>query len=118
MNNPFEILNDRLKRIEDAQGEIQLFLNQLITLKSTTSPVEDRWMNLNELCEYHPDKPSKATVYLWVRESTIPYHKTTGQKRIRFLKSEIDAWIITGRKKTRAERQVNAADHSATLTTK
>lgn len=66
---------------------------------NTTEP--DRWFNLNELCQYHPDKPTKATVYGWVNTGLIPVHK--GGKRLRFLKSEIDSWLKQGRKKTFAE---------------
>ena len=61
----------------------------------------DLWFNLNELCIYHPDKPSKPTVYGWVNVGTIPVHK--GGKKLRFLKSEIDNWLRQGRKKTLAE---------------
>lgn len=51
----------------------------------------DRWMNLNELCEYMPDRPSKPTVYGWVHAGKVPVHK--GGKKLRFLKSEIDNWM-------------------------
>ena len=61
----------------------------------------DRWFDLNELCIYHPDKPSKPTVYGWVNVGIIPVHK--GGKKLRFLKSEIDNWLRQGRKKTLAE---------------
>jgi excisionase family DNA binding protein len=61
----------------------------------------DRWLNLSDLCIYHPDKPSKPTVYGWVNAGSIPFHK--GGKKLRFLKSEIDAWLKQGRKKTLAE---------------
>jgi len=52
---------------------------------------EDKWMNLNELCNYLPDRSSKATVYGWVNQKNIPVHK--GGKKLRFLKSEIDIWL-------------------------
>ncbi len=66
----------------------------------------DRWFDLNELCIYHPDKPSKPTVYGWVNDGTIPVHK--GAKKLRFLKSEIDNWLKQGRKKTLAETASDA----------
>ena len=50
----------------------------------------DRWLSLEELCQYLPDHPAKATVYGYVSNDRIPYHK--GAKRLRFLKSEIDSW--------------------------
>ncbi len=77
-------------------------IKRLLLEKSNEQQTEtDRWFDLNELCIYHPDKPSKPTVYGWVHSGLIPVHK--GAKRLRFLKSEIDNWIKQGRKKTLAE---------------
>lgn len=69
----------------------------------------DGWFNLNELCNYLPDKPAKATVYNWVHTGLIPCHK--GQKKLRFLKSEIDNWLKQGRKKTIAETSIEADNY-------
>jgi hypothetical protein len=41
-----------------------------------------------------------------VNAGTIPVHK--GGKKLRFLKSEIDAWLKQGRKKTLAETAAEA----------
>ena len=77
-------------------------IKRLLLEKSNVQPTEtDRWFDLNELCNYHPDKPSKPTVYGWVNAGTIPVHK--GGKKLRFLKSEIDNWLRQGSKKTLAE---------------
>ena len=72
----------------------------------------DRWFDLNELCIYHPDKPSKHTVYGWVNAASIPVHK--GGKKLRFLKSEIDNWLRQGRKKTLAEIANDAEQYCKT----
>ena len=66
-----------------------------------TQPEPDRWFDLSELCAYLSDKPAKPTVYGWVGSSLIPVHKTA--KKLRFLKSEIDLWQLSGRKKTLQE---------------
>ena len=77
-------------------------IKRLLLSKSNEQPTEaDRWFDLNELCNYHPDKPSKPTVYGWVSAGYIPVHK--GGKKLRFLKSEIDSWLRQGKKKTLAE---------------
>ena len=77
-------------------------IKRLLLEKSNEQSTEtDRWFDLNELCIYHPDKPSKPTVYGWVHSGLIPVHK--GGKKLRFLKAEIDNWIKQGRKKTLAE---------------
>jgi hypothetical protein len=66
----------------------------------------ETWFDLNQLCNYLPDKPARATVYGWVHTGIIPCHK--GQKKLRFLKSEIDQWLKTGRRKTIAEMAAEA----------
>lgn len=73
----------------------------------TPQPVSpERWFDLNEICEYLPDKPAKATVYSWVSKRYIPFHK--GGKKLRFLKSDIDSWLNTGRRKTISEAENEA----------
>ncbi len=73
--------------------------------KSTPTDPE-RWYNLNELCEYLPDRPAAATVYGWVHNAIIPHHKSG--KKLRFLKSEIDLWLKQGKKKTVSEIEAQA----------
>jgi excisionase family DNA binding protein len=82
-------------------------IRQMLLSLSNDKPAEpDRWLNLDELCQYHPDKPSKMTVYGWVHNGSIPVHK--GGKKLRFLRSEIDGWLLQGRKQTNAEVGVKA----------
>lgn len=66
----------------------------------------DRWFNLQELSDYLPDHPARQTVYGWIGQKLIPYHKKG--KKLQFLKSEIDAWLITDKHKTIAELQAEA----------
>ena len=88
-------------------------IKKVLSTQQTEQPNEtDRWFDLNELCVYHPDKPSKPTVYGWVNASTIPVHK--GSKKLRFLKSEIDNWLRQGRKKTLAETASEAEQYLKT----
>ncbi len=80
-------------------------IKRLLLEKSNQQPTEkDRWLDLTELCNYHPDKPSKPTVYGWVNAGTIPVHK--GSKKLRFLKSEIDNFLLQGKRKTLAETEI------------
>lgn len=94
----FELLPQAVSQLYTKVEHIE----RLLLEKSNESQTEpDRWFNINELCTYLPDKPAVPTVYGWVHAALIPVHK--GQKRLRFLKSEIDAWLLEGRKKTFAE---------------
>lgn len=85
-------------------------VEKLETLLQHNSPSEpnssDKWFNLQELCEYLPDKPARQTVYGWVNQRLIPHHKTG--KKLQFLKSEIDAWIQGSKRKTADELQTDA----------
>lgn len=94
MNNPFEVIESRLSNIESLLLDIK---HSPIKVKANS----ETWLDLKELCNYHPDKPSKATVYGWVSAKTIPVHKTG--KKLRFLKSEIDNWLLQGKKMTYAD---------------
>ena len=67
----------------------------------------EQWMNLKELCEYSPSHPAEQTVYGWTSCHQIPFHKRG--KRIMFLKSEIDAWLHDGKRKSQKELADEAA---------
>lgn len=82
-------------------------IERLLQLKSEPQQQTDQWLDLMELCNYLPEKPARPTVYGWVHNSVIPHHKRA--KKLFFLKSEIDTWLKTGRKKTIAE-MANEAD--------
>ncbi|UQD55002.1 helix-turn-helix domain-containing protein [Flavobacterium sp. K5-23] len=85
-------------------------IKRLLLEKSNEQPTKtDCWFDLNELCIYHPDKPSKHTVYGWVNLGIIPVHK--GGKKLRFLKSEIDNWLMQGKKMTVAESSLKAEQY-------
>ncbi len=81
---------------------LEIEANILDRQKSPPPPPDsERWMNLRELCDYLPDRPKPQTVYSWVSNKVIPVNK--GSKHLRFLKSEIDQWLKSGRRKTYAE---------------
>ena len=93
-NVPLSKLEPIFKRwVKEAQTELQLPTN-----KQTES---DRWLDLNELIAYDPEKRSKPTFYGYVHEKSVPFHKRG--KKITFLKSEIDIWLKSGRKQTKSE---------------
>jgi len=82
--------------------EDMAIIKQLLIERNNEPTVEsDRWYDLNELCNYLPDKPAKATIYAYVHSMVTPFHK--GQKKLRFLKSEIDEWLKTGKRKTQSD---------------
>ena len=67
---------------------------------------ENYWFNLEELCAYLPDRPAKQTVYGWIGQHIIPYHKKG--KKLQFLKSEIDAWLLEDQRQTLVQVRAQA----------
>lgn len=103
--------NDTITFNELPQAVSQLMkdVNELKTLLQTvhdTKVEPDRWFNIEELCEYIPDKPARQTVYGWVCNHNVPYHKKG--KKLQFLKSEIDQWLKSDKRKTAAELHAEA----------
>ncbi len=72
-------------------------------LEIANNPPKDRWMDLNELCKYDPERRSKVTFYSYIQDksSDFPYHKRG--KKILVLKSEFDNWLRAGKIKTKSD---------------
>jgi len=101
-----ETLPKAFMHLLDEVKELKILL---IQKNQEPQPTTDQWFDLNELCNYHPDKPRPATVYGWVFAGKIPVNK--GGKKLRFLKSEIDEWLKQGRKMTLAETSLKAEQY-------
>lgn len=87
---------------EELQDLIETSVNRVLTFNFQGNKTEsDQWFSLDELRNYLPDKPARQTVYGWVHHRLIPYRK--GKKRLRFLKSEVDQWLLNEEWKTRSE---------------
>jgi excisionase family DNA binding protein len=97
-----EAVNYLIGKVESLEQTI------LQNLKQPTPPI-DGWMDIDGLIDYLPDKPAKPTVYGWVSERKIPHHK--GGKKLRFLKSEIDAWLSEGKRNSETELEAEAAKY-------
>ncbi|MFD1316174.1 helix-turn-helix domain-containing protein [Namhaeicola litoreus] len=87
------ILQDMYCKIEE--------IDQKLQCKEVSSTNQSIWLSLDELCDYHPAKPKKATVYSWVHQNKIPYNKKG--KKLFFLKSEIDEHLASGKVKSLTE---------------
>ena len=89
MENPFEIIVERLDRIE----------NILLGLKPEVRIIEpqSRMLTLKQLCDYV--KMAIPTVYGMTADRTIPHYKVG--KKLFFKSDEIDEWICTRKIKTK-----------------
>jgi len=82
-------------------SELEILIENSVkrAISNTQSkPEADRWFDIDQLCEYLPGTPSKASIYATVHNRMIP-HKKMG-KRLAFLKSEIDDWLKSKGRKT------------------
>ena len=106
--------NDLPNNLENLPKNFQILSKKIdrlleISEEPKPEPESDKWLNMQELREYHPAKPTEGTVRTWIRERKVTYYK--GTKENCFLKSEIDAWIREGRVKSRSEMDREASDY-------
>ena len=94
------ISNQQLEALLDAKVKLILDAISQANFKSNSN----EWFDLKGLIAYLPSKPKAQTVYEWVHKNIIPYHKSPETKMLLFLKSEIDDFIKSGRRKTQSER--------------
>ena len=102
MENPFEVINQKLDRIDKL----------LVSLVPTEAAITNAHFNkeiltLKEICEYL--ELSSSHIYKLTSRREIPFAKTG--KRIFFKKSDIDAWIYRNRITTRDEIENMAANY-------
>ena len=67
-------------------------ISKKISSVNKSSKDDDRRMDVTEAQKYIPGHPAVQTIYGWTSNNMIPYHKVG--KRIYFVKSELDAWLL------------------------
>ncbi len=95
-----------------AVANLQICVNEILKkIEILQSGVEnsEKWYNLKELCEYLPDKPAQQTVYEWANKRIIPFHKRG--KKLFFLKSEIDNWMLSDNNSIQNQVQLYLNSH-------
>ena len=98
-----EVVNVSVQQLEallDAKVKLILESISQANIKSDS----DEWFDLNGLIAYIPSHPKPQTIYDWVHKDIIPYHKSPETKMLSFLRSEIDAWLKSSRRKTQSEK--------------
>ena len=54
--------------------------------------IEDRWLSVNEICEYLG--VSNDTVYKWINQRMMPAHRMG--RLWKFKRDEVSAWVKSG----------------------
>ena len=98
MENPFELILEKLDRIEKAIEKL-----------NTTSPVTvaNAPMDIKDLAEYL--KMSVSAIYKLTSSSEIPHYKSG--KRLYFKKEDINEWIFSRRIKTNDDIEKEAMEY-------
>lgn len=103
MENPFEIIIQRLDAIERLLYEIKSGKQ----VEIMPLPYANELMNVLQVAEYL--SLSVQTIYGLVHKMEIPNSKRG--KRLYFKRSEIDEWISQSRRKTRVEIEQQASNY-------
>jgi excisionase family DNA binding protein len=98
MENPFELILERLDRIEKAIQNLNNFSNV---------PDANQIMNISEVATYI--KVAKTTIYGMTHRNTIPHNKNG--KKLYFKKSDLDEWIFSKRIKTNFDIEREAMEY-------
>ncbi|MFZ2284026.1 MAG: helix-turn-helix domain-containing protein [Lutibacter sp.] len=103
MENPFEILFEKLEIIESRLNSIEAKLGN----KHNEQGYKEI-LNLNQLCDYL--ELSKGHIYKLTSTREIPHYKNGGRK-LYFNKNEIDNWVLQNRVSTRSEIEAQATNY-------
>lgn len=103
-NNLPEAVNLLLLKVENLENLLAVQDKQVIT------PTDEPLMSVIETAEFLD--LAVPTIYGLVQRAEIPVNKKG--KRLYFLKSELTAWVKTGRKKTHTEIECNADQYLKT----
>lgn len=96
MENPFQELFQRLDRIDQ-------ILSELMASNPSSTFIEDDIFDINQASQFV--HLSKATLYYLSSKCKIPVNKKG--KRLYFSKSELVAWLKSGRRKTIEEIMID-----------
>lgn len=102
-------LPDNIK-IEATKSDLIAFAHELLQLQPTVSIEADTessdLMNLEEAAKFI--KKAEQTIYGYTCKGTIPFIR---KGKLYFQKSELEAWILQGKRKTKAEITAAAENH-------
>lgn len=90
MENPFDLLMDKLNNIEQQLKELRELHKQ---------EFRDELMNIKELGDYI--NYQKTSIYGLVQKRKIPFIKASG--KLHFRKKDIDQWLNDGQRKGKKE---------------
>ena len=104
-NLTFNDLPTAVTNLTKEVNEIKSLLTQ--KQEQTTNEQSEKWFDLNDLVQYDPERRTKPTWYSKISRNEVPFYKR--DKKVYFLKTEIDDWLKAGKCKSNAEIEQEAA---------
>lgn len=101
MDNPFDLILNKLETLQDQVGGMQTFLQ---CLRSPSTPAKDELLNIQQAAHFLG--LSVPTIYSKVSKGEIPVCKQGN--RLYFSEQELADWIKAGKKKTLTNIQNDA----------
>lgn len=101
MQTSFENLPQTVDEIYKLLATVADNLQLLADNSAASQNSANQWLSVEQLTEFLPGNPSRSTIYKWCCEHTIPYHKQG--KRLCFLRSEIDTWLLSHARKSASQ---------------
>ena len=85
-------------------------INRKLSASMGNNRDENERMDVTEAQKYIPGHPAVQTIYGWTSNNMIPYHKVG--KRIYFLKSELDTWLMKEQHKSKDDLREEAEEYA------
>lgn len=102
VTNGFDSLPEKVSEIYDKVGRIEKYLSENSNKQEESN---NELLTIDQASDY--TSLAKQTIYGMVSERKIPFIKRAGSKRLYFSKSELQDWLMAGRKRTMKPESVN-----------
>lgn len=100
-------------KLEVTKGDLIAFAQSLLAQNKSQMPTPSvstkKIMTVDELAKYL--NTARQTIYGWVHQKRIPYHKHPTGRKTYFVQAEIDEWLTSNRRATSAEIEAQAIEH-------
>ena len=80
------------------KSSIKEILIQILNRLDNIHSIPREWLTVDQLSEY--TGMAKNTIYQYVHETRIPFHKIPNSRKLIFKRREIDSWIMGEKKES------------------
>ena len=100
-------------KLEVSKADLEAFAQTLMAQHRiqvpTTSVSTKKILTVDELANYL--NTARQTIYGWINQKKIPYHKHPTGRKVYFVQTEIDEWLTSNRRATTVEIEAEADRH-------